>query len=178
MLDALLTITSVIIGLYVGFRMFRRSLRSMWKRVGPFILSSREAWYASDNSVAPLVAQPIERPATVIATPSNERNDELQRNAVTEAVTPEAARDIIRHQAKAEAVAKLIKAGKLTNRAEAIELVFGVRRNNREGSDYMEAKAAVEALLPSGPVVMTADGTKEPMNYPVTSSQPRAVAVE
>lgn len=57
MLDAILTLSSVAIALYVGFRMFRRSLRAVWASVQPFvssILSSSRGLFGSRaNNVPP-----------------------------------------------------------------------------------------------------------------------------
>lgn len=88
-------------------------------------------------------AQPIAKPAT----PDNAELPRNDRNAAL----PTEARDIIRatalEQGKAQAVAALLKSGKLTNKAEAIEQVFQCRRNSRPGSTYMQAMALVEPLL-------------------------------
>ena len=51
MLDTLLTLLSVVIGLYVAVRMFRRSLRLVWAAVHGYVLSS---WGVS----APLQRRP------------------------------------------------------------------------------------------------------------------------
>lgn len=81
-----------------------------------------------------------------IAMPGNAGNEALPGNGVATPL-PDAARDIIRMQAKAEAVVALLESKKLTNKAEAIELIFGCRRSGRDGSPYKQAQALVDAQL-------------------------------
>lgn len=100
--------------------------------------------------VAAPVAATNREPVQPIAMPCNDDNAELRRND-RNAALPIEARDIIRatavEQGKAEAVAALLKSGKLTSRTEAVELVFQCKRNSRPGSTYMRALALVEPLL-------------------------------
>lgn len=62
MLDMLLTLLGVSVGLYAGFRMFRRALRNLWQRVQPFILSSWASWRGSRNTGNPI---PMRVPAQI-----------------------------------------------------------------------------------------------------------------
>lgn len=105
---------------------------------------------AALGSVAAPVAATDREAAQLIAKPATPDNDELPRNDQSAAL-PTEARDIIRatalEQGKAQAVAALLRSGKLTNKAEAIEQVFQCRRNSRPGSTYMQAMALVEPLL-------------------------------
>lgn len=100
--------------------------------------------------VAAPVAAPPQEWLQPIAMPATADNDELRRNDQSAPIPPEA-RDIIRatavEQGKAQAVAALLKSGKLTDKAEAIEQVFQCKRNSRPGSTYMQARALVEPLL-------------------------------
>lgn len=138
-----------------------------WEKIGPilalftapirsYFMSRIIVTWPEDDDVA-AVAEEGEEAATPIATPCNNDNEALPRNPpATPEPLPEEARAIIRQQAKAEAVAALLRAKKLTNMAEAIELVFSVSRNSRAGSAYMLAKASVEELL--SPVGQRRDG--------------------
>lgn len=80
---------------------------------------------------------------------------------------PIEARDAIRAAAidlgKAQAVAELIKSGKLSNKAEAIEKVFGCSRSSREGSPYQRALALVDPLLAPAPKYRELDADKRPI---------------
>ena len=82
----------------------------------------------------------------LIAMPGNAGDDGLPGNAVA-APLPDEVRDIIRMQAKAEAVVALLESKRLTNKAEAIELIFGCRRSGRDGSPYKQAQALVDAQM-------------------------------
>lgn len=118
----------------------------VWPLVRPFIMSRAPI---VDRSYVP-VSAPVDQPSTntrqPIVMPDNAVNAELSGNAVA-APIPTEARDIIRMQAKAEAVAKLIRSAKMTNKAEAIELIFECSRSGREGSMYKRAQALVDAIL-------------------------------
>lgn len=121
-------------------------------------MSSSEAQNTPSEGVAAPVAQPATEAAQLIARPCNDANAELTRNAEAQRL-PDEVRDIIRRQALAEAVATLLKEKRLSNKAEAIELVFGPGhgRNSRAGSKYMQALTMVDALL--SPVAQRGDGT-------------------
>lgn len=97
-----------------------------------------------------IVAAPVAATSTTtrqpIATPDNAVNAALSGNAV-DGVIPSEARDIIRMQAKAEIVAKLLTTAKFTNKAEAIEFVFDCSRSGRPNSTYQQALALVEPLI-------------------------------
>lgn len=105
---------------------------------------------APKEGVAAPVAATVQEAGQPIAKPSTPDNAQLPGNA-DNAVLPIEARDIIRataiEQGKAQAVAALLKSGKLTNKAEAIEQVFGCSRSGRPGSTYQQALALVEPLL-------------------------------
>ena len=87
----------------------------------------------------------------VIAKPGNAGNAELPGNAGNAAL-PDDARDIIRMHAKAEAVVALLKSGKLTNKAETIELIYGCSRSGRPNSTYQQALALVDQQMDRYPM--------------------------
>lgn len=133
--------------------------RSEWQSVKRFSVSEPSAPAAlcqvgavrgGDQRIADQVAAPSTEAGQLIAKPSTPDNAQLPGNAVNSAL-PIEARDIIRAtalaQGKAEAVAMLLKAGRLTNKAEAIEQVFGCSRSSRPGSPYQQALALIEPLL-------------------------------
>ena len=105
---------------------------------------------APEKPVAAQVDQRSPTDAQWVAMQRNAINAELSGNAVAEQ-TPAEARDIIRMQAKAEAVVILLKKAKLTNKAEAIEAVFECSRTSRAGSPYQRALALVDPLLNDNP---------------------------
>ena len=106
-------------------------------------MSSAEEVPAPAPPVAEPVAAMLPEAVDRSLTPGNAVNAELPDNAVV----PAEAREIIRTQAKAEAVAALLKSAKLTNKAETIEIVFGCSRSGRPGSPYARAVVAVDALI-------------------------------
>ena len=71
--------------------------------------------------------------------PGNAANDSLPGNAL-----PEEVREIMRFQAKVEAVEAIIKTGKI-GQTEAIEAVFSCKRSGRADSPYARARAALSA---------------------------------
>lgn len=132
----------------------------------PTLIMSRDGAEptASDGVVSPVAATQREA-GQLIATPSTGNNAELPDNAP--ATIPTEARDAIRaaalEQGKAMAVAELLKSGKLTNKAEAIERVFGCSRSSREGSPYQRALAIVDPLLTPAPKYRELDADKRPV---------------
>lgn len=110
------------------------------------IMSSVRRTNPDDRSGSAPVAATSTIARQPIATPGNAVNAELSGNVVAGAV-PNEAREIIRMQAKAEAVVKLLKSAKMTNKAEAIELIFECSRSGREGSMYKRAQTLVDAIL-------------------------------
>ena len=67
---------------------------------------------------------------------------------------PSEARELIRFQAKAEAIAELINAGLLTNQAKAIEAVYHCSRTSskRPETPYQKAKLLIEQLINPRPL--------------------------
>lgn len=97
------------------------------------------------------VAAPVVRGATtggqLIATTDNEDNSQLSDNDLL----PEEVRDIIRFQAKVEALAMLYNMGQVTNLAKGIEQTFGCSRSSKEDSLYQRAKRALEPMIAKQP---------------------------
>ncbi len=115
------------------------------ERVASMImLRSQNAPISFDPVSAP-VASTSTNNEQLIATPGNADNGKLPGNAVADLV-PSEARDIIRMQAKAEAVVTLLKSAKMTNKAEAIELIFDCSRSGRSNSTYQQAVTLVDQL--------------------------------
>jgi hypothetical protein len=98
---------------------------------------------AYDRRANRAVAAPLPATSTDdrqrIGMPGNAVNAELPGN-----VLPEEAREIVRFQARVEAVIAIVESGKL-GQTEAIERIFGVKRSGRPDSPYARARAAVEA---------------------------------
>jgi hypothetical protein len=76
----------------------------------------------------------------------NAVNAALPGNAVNAAL-PADVRDIIRQQAQAEAVVRLLTSKKLSNKAETIELIFECSRSGRPNSPYQRALVLVDGML-------------------------------
>lgn len=97
------------------------------------------------------IASPVDQRSTSavqpMATTSNAINQELNNNSLL----PEEAREIIRFQAKVEALAELIKSGQITNMAKGIEAAFGCSRSGKEDSVYQRARRALDPLVTSAP---------------------------
>ncbi len=108
-----------------------------------YAMSSETVDQVADPAVAAPVAATSTEAGQLIAKPGNAGNAELAGNAIV----PSEARDIIRMQAKAETVVALLKSAKMTNKAEAIELVFNCSRSGRAGSTYQQALALVDVLI-------------------------------
>lgn len=85
------------------------------------------------------VAQAAPEAGQGVAKPGNPVNDGLPGN-----VLPEEVREIMRFQAKVEAVENILKSGKI-GQVEAIEFVFECKRSGRPESVYARAVAAVKA---------------------------------
>lgn len=111
------------------------------------IMSRQDDRDFGDRVVAPPVDQQLSEAKQPIATTDNEVNNELSVNVIV----PEAARDIIRFQAKVEALAALIKDGQVTNMAKGIERTFGCSRSSKEGSTYQQALRALQPLIKDQP---------------------------
>lgn len=139
--------TVIVLADYVrsGARMAGRVAADLLYRVligRPRVMSEPPAEPA-EIPVAGPVAAIAEKPAQLIVMPGNDGNEALPGNAAI----PPAARDIIRMQAKAEAVALLLKSAKLTNKAEAIETAFECKRSGRKESTYARALELVNPIL-------------------------------
>lgn len=122
-----------------------------WWRDGVAQARSNDYVDATDrHPVDPVVAAPVAAPpreaGQLIAKPGNDGNAELPGNAGNLPL-PAEARDIIRMQTRAEVVVALLKSAKMTNKAEAIELVFECSRSGRPGSTYHQALTLVDALI-------------------------------
>jgi hypothetical protein len=123
-------------------------LRAWWpvlrERFAPVIMS--RVWGAAGaiEPVADRLPTTVTEVGQGIATPGNAVNEPLTGNAPL----PEAVRDIIRFQAKIEALAELIGAGKVPQ-AEGIEIVFHCKRSGRPESPYARARAAIQVHLAS-----------------------------
>lgn len=122
----------------------RWSLRDELARL--FLIEDAPEIMSSDRAARPLdrpIAAPLPATATDggqgLAKPGNGVNAELPGN-----VLPEEAREIVRFQAKVEAVIAIMESGKV-GQVEAIERIFGVKRSGRPDSPYARARAAVEA---------------------------------
>jgi hypothetical protein len=112
----------------------------------PRDMSTSDDAPAAKKAVSDPVAATSTNDGQRIATPGNADNAELSGNAVADPI-PSEARDIIRMQARAEAVVALLKSAKMTNKAEAIELIFNCSRSGRPNSTYQQAVALVDALI-------------------------------
>jgi len=132
-----------VIGLLIFIFDDRPELAAAIRRrlAGPSDMSSTHADRPSKESVAdhlPITATSLGQRS---ATTGNAVNTLLPGN-----VLPEEAREIIRYQAKVEALSALISAGKVPQ-TEGIELVFDCKRSGRADSPYGKARAAVQAQL-------------------------------
>lgn len=114
-----------------------------------------------------VVVHPVVQRATsggqLIATTDNEDNDELSDNAVVQTVVPEEARDIIRFQAQVEALATLIKAGVVSNKATGIEKTFGCSRSSKPESKYQKVLKLLDPMLDTGPKFRELDEDGKPV---------------
>lgn len=109
--------------------------------------------YRPDRPVAPPVAPAHEKAGQLIATTDNEDNDELpEQQQLAEEV-----REIMRFQAKAEALAMLYRSGQVSNLAKAIETTFECSRSSKEDSTYQKAKRVIDPLI-AKPAVPTPIG--------------------
>lgn len=117
------------------------------ERGGSEITSSRQASPHPNRPVAPPVAQSHQRAGQLTATTDNEDNDELSGNNLL----PEEVRDIIRFQAKVEALATLYNSGQVTNLAKAIEEAFKCSRSSKEESTYQRVKRTLDPLIAKQP---------------------------
>lgn len=110
-------------------------------------MSSLRPRVSSSRAVAP----PVDQQATIaiqpIATTGNAINSELPDNTLL----PEEAREIIRFQAKVEALADLIKSDQVSNMAKGIERVFHCSRSSKEDSPYQRARRAIDPLVKATP---------------------------
>lgn len=109
------------------------------------LIMLREQRKSARAAVSALVAATSTNDGQRTAMLGNADNPELSGNAVADPV-PSEARDIIRMQAKAEDVVALLKSAKMTNKAEAIELIFNCSRSGRPNSTYQQAAALVDRL--------------------------------
>lgn len=118
------------------------------------VMSSDSRIPPSDRSVADRLPATSTNGGQGIATPGNAGNAALPGNAL-----PEAARDIVRFQARVEAVIAIVESGKV-GQVEAIERIFGCKRSGRAESVYARARAAVEAQIQPAPVEYVGDMVK------------------
>lgn len=110
-------------------------------------MSSLRPRVSPDRAVAPPVDQQLREAIQPIATTGNAINQELNDNALL----PEEAREIIRFQAKVEALADLINSGQVSNMAKGIEGVFHCSRSGKEDSIYQKARRTLDPLVKTGP---------------------------
>src|SRR6478736_682260 len=103
-------------------------------------MSEREVVVTHGQQRATIDEQPIAKPTT-------QDNEKLSDNSIV----PEEARDIIRMHAKAEALAALIKAGRITNKADGVEKVFTCSRSSKPDSVYQRALKILDPMLNDGP---------------------------
>jgi hypothetical protein len=122
-----------------------------------YVMSRARASSGIDPAVDPQVAATSTNDDQRIAMGGNGVNDLLTGNDIGLA----GARDIIRRQAKLEALAALVKAGKVPQ-AEGIEIVFACTRSGRADSPYSKARAELLRLL-------------EPPQYPPLTPEQRQV---
>lgn len=150
----------------VGFIWFYivRPILEDYNVIGPRVMSYDAADPYPDQAVVHPVDQRLSEVGQRIAMPDNEDNAPLPDNPVL----PEEVRDIIRFQAKAEALAALIRDGQVGNMAKGIERVFQCSRSSKESSTYQQARRALAPLLPSGPQFLDEDGQRVAASYPVT----------
>ena len=166
-MDVDFVLTAIVIAIAVWFFGVEPTIRFFWwigMRIAHAItiMSSRPVreWVQLDVA-APLPAHDDEA-RQGFANVGNAVNDALPGNAL-----PEEVRNIIRLQAKAEAVAALVNGGKI-GKVEAIELVFDCRRSGRPESVYTQANAAVTPLVAAGPRFIQPDGSTSPATYPIS----------
>ena len=135
--------------------------RAWWPEVKkhlitPFLMSREQAPHTPIEPVdegschlSPEASHPIAITSTTV-------NDEVTVNAGDGAgvtnpddIIPTEAREIIRHYAKAEAVADLIQAGLVTNQAKAIEAVYHCSRtsSSRPETPYQKARRQIDQLV-------------------------------
>lgn len=144
-------------------------IRSWFAADDTDVLSSRASAAAPDQAVVSPGCQRATEAGHRMAITHNADNAALSDNTVAHAVLPEAAREIIRFQAKVEAVATLLASGRLTNKAEAIEQVFGCSRSSKPESVYQRANRALSVIATrSTPMVLDRAGNRLPMNYPMS----------
>jgi len=105
----------------------------------PPVMSNGGARDASSDSIADHLPATRAIGGQGIAMPGKAVNAELPGNAL-----PEAAREIVRFQARVEAVIAVVGSGKV-GQVEAIERIFVCKRSGRPDSPYGRARAAVEA---------------------------------
>jgi hypothetical protein len=110
-------------------------------------MSSLRPRVSPDRAVAPPVDQQSTSAIQPIATTGNAINQQLNDNTLL----PEEAREIIRFQAKVEALADLIKSGQVSNMAKGIEGVFHCSRSGKEDSIYQKARRTLEPLVKPAP---------------------------
>lgn len=117
-----------------------------WVRLLPTRIMSR---VASERTKNHTVVSPVVQRSTsadqLIATTGNAINSELSDNSLE-------ARDIIRFQAKAEALAALIRDGQVTNIAKGIEKTFQCSRSSKDDSTYQKALRLIKPLIQDRPV--------------------------
>ncbi len=111
------------------------------------LMSRLRPWLPPDKAVVRAIDQHLRDDDQLIATTSNAINQELNDNSLL----PEEAREIIRFQAKVEALADLIKLGQVSNMAKGIEGVFHCSRSGKEDSTYQQVRRLLEPLIKTGP---------------------------
>lgn len=141
-----------------------------WPRVRLVVLSSSAAPAPPDTGVAPPVAGPTAEASNRIATPDNAVNAPLPTTPVARSVAdtiPAEAREIIRLQAQAEVLARLIKAG-LIGQTAAIEKGLECSRSSRADSRYQQALVLIKPLLVDEPQFWGEGATRVPASRPVS----------
>lgn len=105
---------------------------------------SMDADDMGDRHLSPAPSHPIAKPSTAV-------NDQV---TVTSGDVPVAAREIIYHEARAQAIADLLRDGLITNQAKAIESVYHCTRTaaSRSESPYQKAKHRIDELTNVRPV--------------------------
>ena len=125
------------------------------------VMSSNEIGESETIPLDQLPQQPRAGDSQPIAIANNAVNAELTVNpgdagAVNSSgnFIPSEARELIRFQAKAEAIADLMNAGLLTNQAKAIETVYHCSRTSskRPETPYQKAKQLIEQLINPRPL--------------------------
>ena len=144
MLDTLLTLLSVVIGLYVAVRMFRRSLRPVWAAVHGYVLSS---WEGVRDSTPNRDAPDTNQLEPVFIEPVRTSSERLPYHATSD--------DFVVWLAIIRVDGKQISANKIADmvggtRADVLEKVRGVRPQVKPPDDAPAVRPGYEPYQDGG----------------------------